>query len=144
MPQNEELEIAKCRHCGSTDYEAQELYQRRQRLFVIYCRKCTAELIPCVVDYFDGKIYDTILKTWNAANSEAPKGWQPMETAPKDGTRFLACVPIKNHRLVIASYNDFGILLDEKAQPMYYAPSWWAPLPERPEFTTGEQHEPQS
>jgi hypothetical protein len=59
--------------------------------------------------------------------------WQTIDTAPI-GKRFLACVPIKQVRLYICTRTKDELILDENGQPMYYRPSWWMPLPERPEF----------
>lgn len=58
--------------------------------------------------------------------------WQPIETAPKDGRRFLAYVPIEGHRLVIAMYSRQGLLLDESLKPMAFPAFYWMPLPEPP------------
>ena len=46
--------------------------------------------------------------------------WQPIETAPKDGKRFLAATTITNHRQVIAIKTEQGIILDENLQPLYW------------------------
>jgi Protein of unknown function (DUF551) len=61
--------------------------------------------------------------------------WQPIETAPKDGSSFLAFVPIKNHRLMICRYNKHGFILDEAHQPAPWPVSHWMPLPKPPEET---------
>lgn len=58
--------------------------------------------------------------------------WQPIETAPV-GKRIIVCVPIVNHRLVLAMKNDFGLWLDERMQPMWLPPMWWMPEPNKPE-----------
>lgn len=58
--------------------------------------------------------------------------WKPIETAPKGGKRFLAYVPIKNHRLVIANITVDGLILNENAMPMSYLPTYWMPLPNPP------------
>lgn len=57
--------------------------------------------------------------------------WNPIETAPS-GKRILVCVPIEQHRLVIALKNNFGLFLDEGMQPMQYPPFWWMTLPDKP------------
>lgn len=65
-------------------------------------------------------------------------GWQPIETAPKDGTRILAFVPRygattahfdarNTHRFICHS------VLNREAQPTH-----WMPLPEPPQ-TNGDQ-----
>lgn len=60
--------------------------------------------------------------------------WQPIETAPKDGRRFLAYVPIEGHRLVIAMYSRQGLILNESLQPMPFPAFYWMPLPAPPMF----------
>lgn len=60
------------------------------------------------------------------------RGWSDIETAPKDGTRFLAYVPIQNHRMVIAMAGDMGMILNESYLPMPYKPTHWMPLPPPP------------
>jgi hypothetical protein len=68
--------------------------------------------------------------------------WQPIATAPKDGTRFIAYVPIEDHRLVLAFITRDGLILDEYAKPMIYAPTLWHPLPEHPaQQTDGEVYD---
>ena len=59
-------------------------------------------------------------------------GWAPIETAPTNGKSFLAFIPIKGHRLVIAFYSKQGVLLNENCIPIYYPASLWHPLPARP------------
>jgi len=57
--------------------------------------------------------------------------WQPISTAPIN-KRFLAYVPINNHRLVIAIKTDMDLILDENLKPMTYMPTLWHELPEKP------------
>ena len=65
---------------------------------------------------------------------QQPK-WQPIETAPKDGKRFLASTTITNHRQVIAIKTAQGIILDENLQPLYWPMTNWMPLPKPPTNT---------
>ena len=58
--------------------------------------------------------------------------WRPIETAPKDGKRFLAATTIPNHRQVIAMKSAQGIILDENLQPLYWPMTHWMPLPSPP------------
>lgn len=77
-----------------------------------------------------------------AYNEASPAGWRPIETAPKDGTHFLAYGPAAYEaRMVMAvmswvkPYNMWamshvgGWEYDEDLQD----PSHWMPLPEPPE-----------
>lgn len=56
-------------------------------------------------------------------------GWLPIDTAPREGQWFLAFVPIKHHRLVMAMCGKEGILLNENLQPMAFPATEWHPLP---------------
>jgi hypothetical protein len=58
--------------------------------------------------------------------------WQPIETAPKDGTMFLCFVPIKNHRLMLCRITSLGVLLAEDHMPAPWPASHWMPLPQPP------------
>lgn len=58
-------------------------------------------------------------------------GWGAIDTAPL-GKRFIACVPIEKHRLVIATKTIDGLILAENSMPMPYPPLWWHELPKRP------------
>ncbi len=64
-------DVAKCKHCGSKDYQIQMLHVGfRQRVFIVQCGECRHDLIPVVVDYFeqDTDLYTKCLEAWNAAN----------------------------------------------------------------------------
>jgi len=58
--------------------------------------------------------------------------WKTIQSAPRDGARFLAYVPVPNHRMVIAMMGDLGIILAENYLPMTYPPTHWQPLPPPP------------
>lgn len=61
-------------------------------------------------------------------------GWQPIDTAPTDGKWFLAFVPIKGHRLVMALCSRDGLLLNENLQPLTFMATEWHALPAKPEI----------
>lgn len=57
--------------------------------------------------------------------------WQSIETAPIN-KMVLVFVPIKHHRLVLATKMEYGLWLNESHQPMPFPPSHWMYLPEPP------------
>lgn len=65
--------------------------------------------------------------------------WLPIESAPKDGTAFLAITSIDSSLYLfgIGSWPpDAGFLraIDHEGDPMY--PTHWMPLPEPPQEST--------
>lgn len=73
--------------------------------------------------------------------------WQPIDTAPKDGTRILLFLPDYNVRIWIGDWYSSkqirnGAVVYERegwsigTMPMWGdnepKPTWWAPLPEEP------------
>lgn len=112
-------------------------------------------------DIFDGTIWwgklDKYSKAFflekarvalEAADVVRPSGWQPIETAPKDGTEIIitngcdTCTG-KYHKSVVQNYTPFfaqsvnGELRNEgfdyRIEPVYfYKPAYWQPLPEPP------------
>ena len=64
------------------------------------------------------------------------EGWQPIETAPKDGTWFLIWSP-NNERAELAAINRKGelwLIQDHEPWGRDIAKGWthWQPLPEPP------------
>jgi hypothetical protein len=57
--------------------------------------------------------------------------WQPIETAPKDGTDILGCWVRSNVMGVVSYFDGIWLENDEKVS----APSHWMPLPELPAVT---------
>ncbi len=66
-----------------------------------------------------------------AMSEDGDTNWQPIETAPFNEA-VLVFVPIRHHRLVIATKTDYGLWLKEDRQPMSYSPSHWTYLPTPP------------
>lgn len=59
-------------------------------------------------------------------------GWQPIETAPKDGTDFLAFVPFrKTHHVMVGAFVPSGHFSSWPGR-WDYKPTHWQPLPEPP------------
>lgn len=81
------------------------------------------------------------------SNSEASAGggmseWQPIETAPLDGKRFLGYVPIQNHRLLICMRSKQGLILNESLQPHFWPVTHWMPLPLPPQPAANPEIQP--
>lgn len=73
-------------------------------------------------------------RAWQAFRDWCDKPtWQPIETAPRDGTEVLVYVPDYDS-LTIAQ--RFGVGLWEGADGDYYYPTHWQPLPAPPSEVT--------
>ena len=57
--------------------------------------------------------------------------WQPIKTAPKDGTDILACWR-KGGTMDVVRFIEGHWLDDDTEQPVISEPSHWMPLPEPP------------
>lgn len=58
--------------------------------------------------------------------------WQPIETAPKDGTRILVCDQVDWVEIILWS-SEIGNWLDANFDLPDYDPVWWMLLPEPPQ-----------
>lgn len=56
-------------------------------------------------------------------------GWQPIATAPRDGTRILGCYT-GSYDAIEITYYDRRWLVDDPQH--VWEPEWWMPLPEPP------------
>lgn len=76
-----------------------------------------------------------------------PQKWEPIETAPKDGTTVIVAVPILNNKdngynVTAARYEDIYYvnhdytgwvqMQDEEGVTAIWTPHFWMPLPEPP------------
>jgi hypothetical protein len=59
--------------------------------------------------------------------------WQPIETAPKDGTRVLACLVGDTFPFLTFSFGGQWIDDDTQGEVIYPPPTHWQPLPKPPE-----------
>jgi hypothetical protein len=57
--------------------------------------------------------------------------WQPIETAPKDGTEILAWVEVKQKRMVMSFDRKWGAWISSPGR-YSYQPTRWTPLPPAP------------
>lgn len=82
---------------------------------------------------------DAILAALHAAWFVVEQGWQPIETAPRDGTRLLCYAPATEGRAAVVR-NDYwwvrerGFALMRPTQPYTH----WRPLPQPPKETGDE------
>lgn len=59
----------------------------------------------------------------------SPSGWQPIETAPRDGTDFLAlCTYQRRHHQMVGCFARDGKFRSWPGRHIYY-PAEWQPLP---------------
>lgn len=76
-------------------------------------------------------------KTGNQEVTNPVTGWQPMETAPRDGTSVLVCTPRTMHVVYwIEKDIEYWHVTDNKHGPFPLrgpSPTHWMPLPEPPE-----------
>ena len=63
------------------------------------------------------------------------KGWRPIETAPKNGTRVL----VFTTRSVVGYYQEFAEMGWFSDDGRFLAPTHWMPLPEAPGKEKGSQ-----
>lgn len=66
--------------------------------------------------------------------------WQPIDTAPKDETMFLVCLPRLNNLIIRARYIrllDYFITdLDNDGATLFHVGDVWMPLPDPPHDLT--------
>lgn len=60
-------------------------------------------------------------------------GWQPMDTAPRDGTEFIACNPGFAPFSCRCDSDGFFVHMSEDGIPIAYPFTRWRPLPAPPE-----------
>jgi hypothetical protein len=96
-------------------------------------------------EYCDGPLRDALraalaqsehnkkVDDWGATLPPQSDGWQPIETAPKDGTPILCGFPDNFH----AQHGHFDDNTGKWGQliSFYYQPTHWMPLPAPPEAT---------
>lgn len=86
-----------------------------------------------------GKRGEILTAIWRAMHDAAPSGWQPIETAPKDGTRFLGTgdegwvaicsrEPDETHAIPETARRQLRLT----GSAGYATPTHWMPLPAPP------------
>lgn len=61
----------------------------------------------------------------------SPKSWQPLETAPKDGSEILTYNP-QLERYAILYWRPMTRMFESHYDGTYLLNGWWMPLPEAP------------
>ena len=74
--------------------------------------------------------YDEFLKRLEAQESQSP--WQPIETAPKDGSEFVTANANQGFVKELVSWNSFHRFWQSKGQAIYMQATHWMPLPSPP------------
>ena len=63
--------------------------------------------------------------------------WQPIESAPRDGTMIVACnanVPMRGYTFIFWDDDGWaGYTADDDKRLVKFAPTHWMPLPELPD-----------
>ena len=120
-----------CPFCESTDDDLSCDVDEYGRACVV-CGNCAAEG-PCVVSHIIGS--DAAIEQAAAAWNQH-RAWQSIETAPRDGTKFLAW---DGDELLIAWWCDGGRWISDNLQQYhpgeYENPTHWQPLPSPPPIT---------
>lgn len=71
----------------------------------------------------------SMIPFYKAMIEAAPSPWQPIETAPKDETRFL----VYCNRIVMVAMCYMDEWCDDHGKRLlYFKPEFWMPLPEAP------------
>jgi hypothetical protein len=81
---------------------------------------------PCIACYTD-----------TGPCEDAPKGWQPIDTAPKDGSEFVACNTDQGGVKELVSWNTIHGFWQSKGESIHMQHTHWLPLPA---CMKGEQH----
>lgn len=136
-------ELLPCPFCGQTpDINGLHTFQSSQGTkwgSVVCC--CTGPEVRTGYGHVDEWRQDAI-DAWNTRAARPDReGWQPIETAPKDGTFFLATGGGLGHEMEVTSYNDLIGVWDAGQWSLndcddellgYSRPKFWQPLPQPP------------
>lgn len=117
----------------TTDTAAREKARRiaaqRVRALVLNWPPTSLELQNALVE--------EIIAAEQRGREAAVPAWQPIETAPRDGTRFLSVAPLTGAVVVIHRHDVGGLYecwVDDCTTPFAYRqPSVWQPLPAAPQ-----------
>ncbi len=67
-----------------------------------------------------------------AAQPVQPQGWQPIETAPKDGQEFVTANSMQGFVKELVSWNRIHGYWQSKGKSIHMQATHWMPLPARP------------
>lgn len=96
---------------------------------------------PCLIPDDSGfavKFEDYCKLETELAALKAENEWQPIETAPKDGTVFLAWRKHATHPLMVSYESLYDWFANYDSEPVYNL-THWMPLPKPPAMSQGEK-----
>jgi Lar family restriction alleviation protein len=135
MPDATTPNLLPCPFCGSTDDDL--VYREPDKLgyISIGCIECGAE---GPLAHYNSTKGTEATQAEAAADWNQRSAWQPIETAPKDGAKFLALDGEELH--VAWRYEDRWIYDQEMESPYltHWCPTHWQPLPSP--LTTPNSH----
>lgn len=89
------------------------------------------KVIELCQTYGNALPHGSLERTDAALTAAKAGGWLPIETAPKDGTRFIAWRKYSTRPLIARYWKDFGWFEDEDGLHLYNL-THWQPLPNPP------------
>ena len=142
VPAAVSAELLPCPCCGDTDLEGGIFpIDRGETMFAIRCGNregCGISMECTQMDDIEGHPRDRLRKAWNRRSQPEAGEWQPIATAPRDGTRVLiACIGECGALWMYVAWNKRSIwrVLERKDGShidVLDTPTHWRPLPAPP------------